>query len=257
MPVVFLSWLFPPFCLNVWSIDVGCFTLSLLLHDKGLVGFQLDLCCEMLVNVCVCCSGNSWHCRWIPEWCCCCCSIKILSYLLVPFRALFFWYSSLKKHFYGCKWDDIMLWRCGKHKMVLPNVMCEWGGGVKITYGVVVSDVWGLLLLGPFPVYTNKEEMQKCGNLLWGFILFKRSSTAAQNLGGFSAHLESTLSLNWDFLPCTTYLYLPDYKDALYFHSPLDLWCFTDWGNRNANFRLISDIKLSRIQISGEKLAKR
>lgn len=41
--------------------------------------------------------------------------------------------------------------------MVLPNVMCQWGGGAKITYGVVASDV----LLGPFTVYTNKEEMHK------------------------------------------------------------------------------------------------
>lgn len=180
-----------------------------------------------------------------------------------PFQGTLFWYSSLKKHFYGCEWDDIMLWRCGKHKMVLPNVTCEWGSGVKITYGVVVSDVWGLLLLGPFPVYTNKEEMQKCGYILRSFILLERSSTTAQSLGGFSAHLKSTSSLKWDvFSPVPHYLYQTDYKDALYFHSPLDLWCFTDWGNwelpsPNANFRSISDIKLSGIQISGGKFAKR
>lgn len=83
-----------------------------------------------------------------------------------PFQGTLFWYSTLKKHFYGGKWDDVVLWRCGEHQMVLLNVMCEWGGGVKITFGVVASDVWGLLLLGQFPVYTNKEEMHKCISLL-------------------------------------------------------------------------------------------
>lgn len=53
--------------------------------------------------------------------------------------------------------------------MVLPNVMCEWGGGVKTIYSVVVSDVSGVLLLGPFTVYKNKEEMHKCGYPLWFF----------------------------------------------------------------------------------------
>lgn len=90
-----------------------------------------------------------------------------------PFQGTLFWYSTLKKHFYGCKWDDIMLWSSEEYQMVLPNVMCEWGGGVKIAYGVVESDAWGLLLLGPFPVYTNKEEMHICDCLLWSLFYLK------------------------------------------------------------------------------------
>lgn len=89
--------------------------------------------------------------------------------------------------------------------MVLPNVTCEWRGGVKITYGVVASDVCGFLLLGPFPVYTNKEEMHKWGCLLWGFILPERSSMTAQSLGVFFSppkeHLEFELRC---FFPWTT-----------------------------------------------------
>lgn len=69
----------------------------------------------------------------------------------------------------------------------------------------------------------------------------------------FSVHLKSAKSLKWDvFSPVLLHLYLPGCKGALYYHSSLDLWCFTDWGNwelppPNANFWSISDIKLSRI----------
>lgn len=42
--------------------------------------------------------------------------------------------------------------------MILPNVMCEGDGSVKITYSAVVSDLQGLLLQGLFPIYKNKDE---------------------------------------------------------------------------------------------------
>lgn len=51
-----------------------------------------------------------------------------------------------------------MLSRCREDQMILPNVMCEGDGSVKITYSAVVSDLQGLLLQGLFPIYKNKDE---------------------------------------------------------------------------------------------------
>lgn len=53
-----------------------------------------------------------------------------------------------------------MLSRCREDQMVLPNVMCEGDGSVRITYSAVVSDLRGLLLQGVFPIYKNKDEMK-------------------------------------------------------------------------------------------------
>lgn len=188
----FLSWLFPPCYLNFWSCDVGCFTLSLLLQDKGVTVF--------LVRSLLWDAGGCGCVLWdsargsiaVPQ-------VDTGVMLLLPcqdpllfsspFQGTSFWYTTLKKHFHSCKRGDIILWRHEEYQMVLQNVV--WMGWWCENHSVVVSVVWGLLLLGSFPVYKNKEEMHKCGHPLI-FCYLKCLLWQPKVLGFFSAHLKST-----------------------------------------------------------------
>lgn len=146
--------------------------------------------------------------------------------------------SSTKCHVWMAWWCENHLWCCSIWCMRVPaawTIPCLYKQGRN-------AQIW-LPSVGFYPPWKVFHDSPKS----WGF--FQPTKRALR------IWIEMFFPL--DYIICT----YQTVKMHSYLHSSLDLWCFTYWRNwelppPNANFWSISDIKLSRIHISGEKLAR-